>query len=352
VLSSPPSLAYNTPMAKRDYYEVLGVGRDASAAEIKRAYRRLARKYHPDVNKATDAGEKFKEATEAYEVLSDSGRRRMYDQFGHAGGPGPAGRQTYTWQGGGPGASGVNFEDIFVGGQGAGFMGMGLDEILQALRGRAGSRRRRPSPRPRRGADLEHHLTLDLMQALRGTSATIRLRRGLEPAAKTETINVKIPPGVHDGARIRLRGQGAPAPGGNGDLYIVIAVRPAPAPGAPGENGDLYIIIAVRPHPYFRLKDRDVYVEVPVSVSEAVLGAKVDVPTIDGMTTVTLPPGTSSGQRLRLRGRGFGKADRRGDQYVVVKIVVDKNVSSRGRELLEEFQQTEKPDPRKDVPWK
>jgi DnaJ-class molecular chaperone len=317
-------------MARRDYYEVLGVGRDASEAEIKRAYRRLARKYHPDVNKATDADEKFKEATEAYEVLSDSNRRRMYDQFGHAG------RQTYTWQGGGPGASGVNFEEIFGSGSGGGpgFMAMGLDEILQALRGRAGPRRRRPSPRSRRGADLEHHLTLDLMQALRGTSATIRLRRGRGAGAKTETIDVKIPPGVHDGARIRLKRQGAPAP------------------GAPDRNGDLYIIVAVRPHPYFRLRDRDVYVDLPISVSEAVLGAKVDVPTIDGMTTVSLPPGTSSGQRLRLRGRGFGEADRRGDQYVVVRIVVDKNVSSRGRELLEEFRQTEKPDPRKDVPWK
>jgi curved DNA-binding protein len=308
-------------MAKRDYYDVLGVPRGASADVVKRAYRKLARKYHPDVNKSSDATGKFQEATEAYEVLSDSEKRQMYDQFGHAGSP--------RMSGAGPGGAG--FQDFFSGmggggsGGGGGFMGMGLDDILQALRGKmSGSRK----PRSRREAnlDIEQRVTLEFMQAVLGTTVPLRLRRD----GKTETLEVKIPPGVREGSKIRVRGQGS---------------------RQRATKGDLYIVISVRSHPFFKSEGNNITVEVPISITEAALGSKVDVPTVDGMTTVTIPPGTSSGQRLRLRKKGIGPASAKGDQFVLIKIVTDKTISDEGRELLEKFQKIEQPEPRKDMPW-
>jgi len=306
-------------MAKRDYYDVLGVTSGASAAEVKRAYRKLARKYHPDVNKNSDAPEKFKEATEAYEVLSDGKKRQMYDQFGHAGGPRVSG---------GPG---TNFQDFFSGGGGGGgFMGMGLDDILQALRGKIPHARKRRA-RQETSLNIEQRVTLEFMQAALGTTVPILLRRGDARDGKTETIEVKIPPGVHEGSRIRARGQGLKHK---------------------RHKGDLYIIVSVRPHPFFTAKGNDITVEVPISITEAALGARVDVPTIDGMTTVTVPPGTGSGQRLRLRKKGIKSGSGRGDQFVLIKIVVDKHISDKGRKLLKEFQDIEQSDPRKDAPWR
>jgi len=307
-------------MAKRDYYDVLGVTRGVSDAEIKRAYRKLARKYHPDVNKSPGAVEKFKEATEAYEVLCDRKKRQMYDQFGHAGGPRISG---------GPGAG---FQDFFSGG-GAGaqsFMGMGLDDILQVLRGRIPRSRKRRRPR-QENLNIEQRVTLEFMEAALGTTVPLLLRRGDAGDTKTETIEVKIPPGVHEGSRIRARGQGLKHRRGKGDLYIIVSVKP---------------------HPFFTANGKDITVEVPISITEAALGAKVDVPTIDGMTTVTVPPGASSGQRLRLRKRGIETASGRGDQFVLIKIVVDKHISVKGRKLLEEFQSSQQSDPRKDAPWR
>ena len=316
-------------MAKRDYYDVLGVGRDATDEQIRAAYRKLARKYHPDVNKAGDASDKFKEATEAYEVLSSPEKRKLFDQFGHAGmraGAAPGG-------GGWPGYSrdtgfSVNMEDLFGGpGGGHGFLRMSLDEILKALRGGRGRPGRSGA---RKGGDLEHRVTLDFMQAAGGTTVTLRFQP--EGGAKAETIDVKIPAGVREGSKVRVKGKGSPGPGGRGDLYIVTHVRP---------------------HPYFRSEGRDIYVDVPISIVEAALGAKVDVPTIDGLTTMTIPPGVSSSQRLRLRGKGIAAADGRGrgDQYVVVKIVAPREVSARGSEILRQFESVEKPNPRGDVPW-
>jgi len=315
-------------MAKRDYYEILGLARGAGEAEVKAAYRKMARKYHPDVNKASDAAEKFKEATEAYEVLTDPQKRSMYDQFGHAG-PGPgAGRprgRTYTWTsaGGRP----FNFEDIF-GGFTSGFMGMSLEEILQQLGGEAtrGARRRAPA----KSADLEYHLTLEFLDAVRGATTTLQLRR---PDGKTEKLSVRIPPGVHDGSRVRVRGKGHEGPAGRGDLYIVIAVRP---------------------HPYFRREGNDIHLDLPVSITEAALGASVDVPTIDGVMTVKVPPSSPGSRKLRLRGKGVPSADgkSRGDQYVVLRIVPPPKLSQRGSELLKQFDEAEKFDPRADAPWK
>jgi len=313
-------------MAERDFYEVLGVSRDVEASGIKSAYRRLARKYHPDVNKAPNAAEKFKEATEAYEVLSDPQKRKMYDQYGRSAVGGGGRPDAYRWAG--PGAEGVSFsvEDIFGHG-GNDFLRMSLDEILQSLGGRG--RRRKAPGRASRGGDIETEMTLDFIQATRGMTATLRL----QGEGGTETIDVKIPPGVQEGSRVRLRGKGSPAPGGSGDLYIVTHVRD---------------------HPYFRRVGRDIYVDLPVSVAEAAAGAKVDVPTIDGMMTVKIPPCTSSGTKLRLRGKGVGApgSDKRGDQYVVVKIVVPPKIKPQALKLLKDFDKAQPFDPRKDVPWK
>jgi len=332
-------------MAKRDYYEVLGVGRDATPSQIKAAYRKLARKFHPDVNKAPDAEEKFREATEAYEVLSDDKRRPMYDQFGHAG-PTHAGPGGGQWRGPRGQTTTVDFNDIF----GGGFAGMSLEEILGSLSGGQGGHRR-----PRRtggrganpfggqggnpfggiysgdviGQDIEHPLTLDFMQAVHGTTTSLRLVGD----NGTETINVRIPPGVKEGSRVRVRGKGQAGPGGVGDLYIVTHI---------GE------------HPYFRRENNDIILDVPLSLTEAALGAKIDVPTVDGgRMTVTIPPGMASGQKLRLRGKGVAPPGvEPGDQYVVVKIVPPRNLSAKGRRLVEELNETDPYDPRKDVPWR
>ena len=312
-------------MAKRDYYEVLGIKRGATDSQIKAAYRKLERKYHPDVSKAPDADEKFKEATEAYEVLSDEKKRQMYDQFGHAGGP-----QASGWPGGararrGPGGqpfAGFDFREVFGGG--SGFAGMGLDEILSSLGGRRGR------AQPRRGANIENEITIDFLQAVNGMTASMRVQSG--DGAKIETLNVKIPPGVNDGGRIRLKGKGQPGRAGAGDMYITVHVRK---------------------HRYFRRDGENIYVDVPVSITEASLGAKVDVPSIDGITRVTIPAGTASGTKLRLKGKGIARARQaeRGDQYIVLQIIPPKNVSAKAKKLLEELANTENMDVRRKLPW-
>jgi len=317
-------------MGDRDYYQVLGVKRGATAAEIKSAYRKLARKFHPDVNKEPGAEAKFKEATEAYEVLSSSQKRSAYDQFGRAG---VAGQGAYT-RTGAPGAGfGASFEEIFGaaqarGGGGGGFMGMGLEDILSALRG--GRRRPGRAKTKTRGENIEYDLTLDFMQAMWGTTASIRLTpRG---GGRGETLEVKIPAGVDEGSRVRVRGKGGDGPGGKGDLYIVTHVGP---------------------HPYFRREGKDITVDVPIGLCEAALGARIDVPTIDGMTTVTVPPGTAGGQRLRLRGKGVRAAGvkSRGDQYVVIRIVPPKDLTAEQKTLLREFDKAHSHDPRAGAPW-
>lgn len=315
-------------MAKRDCYEVLGVKRGATSAAIKSAYRKLARKYHPDVSKADDAAEKFQEATEAYEILNDPKKRKLYDQFGHAGmsgGADPAG--PWRREGAGGGFS-MDFGDLFGA---SGFAGMSLDDILASLGGRRSARRGAKRTKHRPAGDLQHNLTLEFLQAVRGTTITLKLPSQNGSAA--EKIDVKIPPGVRDGAKIRVRGKGQVVRGGRGDLYIIVRIRP---------------------HPYFTRDGDDIYVTVPICITEAVLGAKVDVPTIDDMTTVKIPPGIGSSRKLRLKGKGAPSRDgkSRGDQYVVITIAVPAKLSDAGRELLEKFQQQENFDPRKDVPWK
>lgn len=329
-------------MAQRDYYDVLGIDKTATQDEIKSAYRRLARKYHPDVNKAKDSVDKFKEATAAYEVISDPEKRKLYDQFGFAGpqgfgqagpsagrpgGRGPGGR-TYTYTGG-QGGQGVNFEDMFANSP---FAGMSLEELLSNLGGygrRAGGRRGRAAQAPREEAPAEAQtsISLDFMQAIRGCTTTLQLA---SPDGSVEQIDVKIPPGVHEGSKIRVRGK-------HGHALA----------------GDLYITVHVREHPYFRREGSDILVEAPISITEAGLGGEVTVPTIDGAATVKTPPGASSGTKLRLRGKGVSdpRTGQRGDQYVVLKVVLPKTFSEAGQKLLRELARTDPYDPRKSVKW-
>jgi DnaJ-class molecular chaperone len=342
-------------MAKRDYYEILGVKRDASADDIKKAHRRLVRKFHPDVNKDNkQAEERFKEVQEAYDVLSEPGKRRNYDQFGHAGvgaggaagaggadvweqfrraqqgrgAPGGAGgRRGYSWQ---PGP-GVSVEDF----EGAGDFGDIFDQLFGARGGgRAGAAPRgagaaRPRPQPQRGADVVLAVTLTFDQAARGTTLPLQISRD----GKLETIDVKVPPGVKDGSRVRIRGKGQDAAG--------------------GESGDLYIVTRVQPHPYFRRDDVDILLDVPISVWEALLGTKVDVPTLDGQrVTMTIPPGTNSGAKLRIKGKGIERGDEKGDQFCVIKIVVPKNISPDEKGTIKELAAKHAIDARADVAWK
>lgn len=327
-------------MAKREYYEVLGVPRTASEEEIRKAYRKLARKFHPDLNKAPDSAARFSEATEAYDVLTDKEKRPLYDQFGHAGvgaggpppppGAGARGRPNVRWGPGGPGGAGggasVDFDDIFSG-MGGGEGGAGID--FEELFGGRGTRRR-----PRKGEDLQYELTVDFLQAVHGVTTSVQVKSPTgDGRFTTERIDVKIPPGVDNGSRVRVRGKGAP--GVNG-----------------GPAGDLFIVTRVLEHPYFRRQGLDIYLDLPITVAEAMLGAKIEIPSLDGRTLVTVPPGASSGVRLRLSGKGIAdaKTKQRGDQYAVVKVVVPKKLSERGQELARELAQTDPYDPRQ-VLW-
>lgn len=320
-------------MAKRDFYEILGVSKNATDAEIKRAYRRLAKQYHPDRNKGSpDAEAKFKEVQEAYDFLSDPEKRTQYDQFGHVG-PGsfhqgggfqPGGSRTWTWSGSGD--QSFDFGDLMdmfdFGAVGGGKAGSPFEQVFSR---RAGGTRRAGDPAPP-PTDVEHEIPLTFEQAVRGTTLDLQLGgRG----RGAERIAVRVPPGVHDGQRIRVRGKGRP--------------------GAAGRSAsDLYVICRVQPHPYFMRYDQDIYLNVPVTIMEATLGAKVDLPTIDGTRTVTIPPGTASGTKLRLAGLGVPdpKGGDRGDQYVVIKIVPPKHLSEEQRKLVERLTQSGVESPR------
>ena len=313
-------------MADRDYYQTLGVERDATPEQIKKAYRSLARKHHPDANPGDKSAEaKFKEVQNAYDILSDPEKKARFDQFGLAAfdGGGPFGPRSGAseWaarQGGGPGG----FENIDLGaffGPGArgGPGGVGeeagggiFEDIITRMRGDRGARRR-GSPADR--AVAEASLTIPFLTAVRGGETSIELDRQSGPR---ETKVVRIPAGVDSGAKIRLKGQG----------------------DASGQV-DLVITVEVEPHPYFRREGRDLTVEVPITVAEAILGARVEVPTLDGSKTLPIPAGTGGGQKLRLRGQGVAasKSHPEGDLYVVIKVVVPRSVDEESRKLVEEF---------------
>jgi len=328
-------------MAKKDYYDVLGVSRGADDDQIKKAYRRLARKYHPDVSKDTNAAEKFKEVQEAYQVLSDKNKRAAYDQFGHAGAgmgsgiPGgpwahsPGGSRTYYSTGAGRSAGfDVNdFSDFDLGGGGR------LQDVLDGLFGRSTARQTRRRKPAAKGADVEDRVTIAFEQAIWGTTLRLQIDKHDDTGAvQKETIDVKVPPGVKDGARIRVKGKGQPS--------------------SRGPAGNLYIVVQVKPHAYFRRDGNDIYLDVPVTLSEAILGSKVTMPTIDGPTTVTIPPGTCSEQKLRLRNKGIpdAKTKQRGDQYAVIKVILPKQVDESLEDAINKLGQATG-DPRKDLPW-
>jgi molecular chaperone DnaJ len=378
--------------AKQDYYELLGVPRKATAKDIRTSFRKLARKYHPDLNPGDKSSEeKFKQLQEAYDVLSDSKKRQIYDQYGFYSDNMPPGGP-----GAGPGQDGeapdVNFD--FGGydfGGGAGTAGGGAsfrDLFSQFFSGSRGSAAMEPEHEP--GGDLEYQIEIDFWDAVRGAvkklsitrldtcetchgtgavgspqtcptchgTGTIQQQAGkmkfnvpctrcggtgkLRTACKTcggegrvrraETIEVRIPAGVANGGRVRVPGKG-----NSGTM------------GAPA--GDLYLRVVVKPHEFFERRGNDLYTKIPVTVSEATLGAKIEVPTIDGRSLVRIPPGTNSGKTLRLKEKGVPSARNgaRGDQYVEIQVVVPPPTDERVRNLMKELESVAPGDPRKDL---
>ena len=317
------------PVEYKDYYKTLGVSKNASAEEIKKAYRKLARQHHPDINKKPEAEKRFKEINEANEVLSDPEKRKRYDTVGpewerfRQGGQQPGGFQwVYTGQ---PGA------DPFNGGDAGGF-----SDFFRTLFGEgqadfdSGPLFGRPSARRRRsvaGADVESEVEITLAEAYKGTERSVEMRL---PDGATRRLSVKIPVGVRDGQRIRLAGQGAPGSAG-------------------GPSGDLFLRVRVRPHPVFQRDGDDLRMDLPVALHEALLGAEVTVPTLKGRVSLRIPPETQNGRTIRLAGQGMPRATGgHGDLYVTVKVVLPTKLTEKERELVNELATTRAgEDPRK-----
>lgn len=309
-------------MEFKDYYDILGVAEDASDADIKRAYRKLARKYHPDVSDEVDAQEKFKEVGEAYEVLKDPEKRAAYDQIRSGGFDEETFGRTFggrDWQfrgGGFTGADAGAFSDFFNAIFGAGGAGGGAD-IFGSFGGAA------PRGGPgfsARGQDLRYRMELSMEEAFAGVEREISFTVPEVTAQgqvheRRKTLRVKIPAGVTEGREIRLRGQGAPGMQG-------------------GAAGHLLLEIHIRDHPHFVLDGRNVMLNVPITPAEAALGAEIQVPTLGGKVSVKVPAGTSSGKRLRLRGRGFA-GEPPGDQFLIFKLVVPARLSPKEKELYQ-----------------
>ncbi len=389
---------------QKDYYATLGVSRTAKPEEIRKAYRHLARKHHPDVNPGNKgAEEKFKQLSEAYEILSDEKKRKIYDQYGFYSdnlppggyGPGPAGHTPSP----APDVdfSGFDFSNVDdsgpeAGRQAGGGFGGGFRDIFSQIFSRG--EREAASEEPEKGSDIEYRMHLGFWDAIRGTQVRITVAReeacptchgtgstagpavtcancggtgkanrqvgamrfamtcpqcggtgkqrrpcphchGTGAIRKPETFEVRIPPGVDTGSRVRVPGKG------NAGIH-----------GGPA--GDLYIVTEVEPHAVFERKGDNIYVKLPVTITEAALGAKVDVPTIDGLSTIKIPPGTQSGQKLRLRGKGApslreSSGELRGDQFVDVQVMVPHVADERTKEILRELARLNPDDPRKDL---
>jgi len=307
--------------SRRDLYDVLGVARGADAETIRKAYRQLARRYHPDLNSGRGAEDRFKEISEANAVLSDPEKRALYDEFGaislEAGFNPQAARAGRRFGGGFGDAGGESF-------------GFSLDEMLGGMFGGRGRGRR--SSAAWQGEDLEVTLELEFLEAARGSTRQLNVMRpGRDGRPRPERVSVRIPSGVGDGEKLRIPGKGADSRGG-------------------GPAGDLYARIRIRPHAVFRRDGRDVLLDLPVTVSEAALGARIEIPTLDGTATITIPPGSDSGRRLRLRGKGIPdpKGGARGDLYVTVQIRVPVGLDPDARAKLLELAAYDPPGIRKE----
>lgn len=299
----------------RDPYDVLGVARSASAADIKKAYRQLAKKFHPDTNKDAKAKERFAEINTAYEILGDEDKKARFDR-GEIGADGkPRGFEGF---GAGPGGfsrggrtGDSHFEFNFGGGGSGG--ARGFEDFFDLFNG---GRRRGGGPRPARGDDVAASATVPLETLGRGGAARMILPGG-------RTIDVKIPAGIEDGQQIRLRGQGQPGAGG-------------------GESGDVLVTVKAAPHPWFRLEGRHLRLDLPVTIYEAALGAKIQTPTLDGKVELAIPAGANGGQTLRLRGKGLPAADGKpaGDLFVTLKLMLpeapDASFEAQMRELRDQ----------------
>ncbi|MFN2646542.1 MAG: DnaJ C-terminal domain-containing protein, partial [Burkholderiales bacterium] len=298
-------------MKYKDYYKILGVERGASEDEIKKAYRKLARKYHPDVSKEANAKEKFQEVSEAYETLRDKEKRAAYDSLGSGFRPGQDFRPPPDWF------------DRFGAGRAEDMRDVDLSDLFEQMGifGRAAGRRGgfgRSVPIP--GEDWETPVRITLEEAARGTEREFQI--------DGHSLRARIPKGAVDGQRLRLRGKGGP--GMNG-----------------GPPGDLYLDIALARHALFRARGHDLEIEVPITPWEAALGAEVNVPTLEGGVTMKVPPGSKGGQKLRLAGKGLPKpGDGGGDLYAVLEIVVPSTLTERERKLYEDLREASRFDPR------
>ncbi|EAQ78829.1 DnaJ C-terminal domain-containing protein [Blastopirellula marina] len=311
-----------------DLYKTLGVPRTSTAEEIQKAYRKLAQKYHPDLNPDDKkAHERFKEIQNAYDVLGDTEKRTKYDQFGHGFEQMGGGPQGGAWRRpGGAGGAGEEFDfsDIFGGG---GEASGGFSDIFRQFTGGAGGRRARSAPV--RGSDLHHEVTVPFRTAVEGGEVLLSVRRG----NSVETISAQIPAGIEDGKKIRLRGQGEPGPGG-------------------GPAGDILINVHIEPHRCFVRNGKNLEVKVPITLEEAALGGKIDVPTPHGTITLTVPPNSSSGKRLRIRGQGVKpRSGEPGDLYAELQIKMPPQLDEQAQEMIRELGKLYADSPRKDLTW-
>ena len=326
---------------KRDYYEVLGVQRSASADELKKAFRKLAMQLHPDKNPGDKkAEEKFKEINEAYETLSEPEKRQMYDQFGHAGAQGFRPGAGGPFGGfGGPGAGAGGFGG-FGGGQGGPnpenmqdiFGDIFSDFFSGRTRGPGAGGAAGAGPRGQsrgRGADLRYTLGISFEEAATGTEKTISFIRQRNGKEETARLQVTVPAGVKPGQRLKLRSEGD-----------------APAGGA-GGTGDLYVIINIQDHSLFKRVDNDVHMDLPLGFVDAIAGTSIDIPTLTGKASLKIPPGTPSGQLFRLKGKGFASVNGPGAGDLLVRIVIDvpKELTDEQKELLKKFSASLKPSP-------